>query len=69
MRYTETPKFFIIRSFIFNKESITDTDTEGTDDQPGMSAQLHIFNKGYIGDFIDNIFKEKLNQKLTRKRR
>ena len=58
---------FIIRSFIFNNESITDTDGQLND--PGLSAQMHTLNKGYIGNFIDNIFKEKLNQKLRRQRR
>ena len=57
---------FIIRSFIFDKKSITDEDGPGG--QPGVSAQFHLLNKGYIGNFIDNIFKEKLNQKLRRQR-
>ena len=58
---------FIIRSFIFDNESITDED--GPDDQPGMSAQMYTLSKGYIGNFIDSIFKEKLNQKLNQKLR
>jgi hypothetical protein len=58
---------FIIKSFIFDKNSITDEDGPGG--QPGVSAQFHLLNKGYIGNFIDIIFKEKLNQKLSRQRR
>jgi ankyrin repeat protein len=58
---------FIIRSFIFDNESIKDE--EGSDNQPGLSTQSFLNDTGYIGNFIDKIFKEKLNQKLTRQRR
>ena len=58
---------FIIRSFIFDEKSIKDE--EGSDNQPGLSTQSFLNDTGYIGNFIDKIFKEKLNQKLRRQRR
>ena len=56
---------YIIKSLIFNNESITDED--GPDGQPGMSAPMHTLNKGYIGNFINNIFNKYLKKRLINK--
>ena len=53
---------FIIRSFIFDEKSIRDKDDSG------LSAQVHLLNKGYIGNFINDIFEERLNQEPRRPR-
>ena len=55
---------YIIKSLIFDNKSITDTD--GPLNQPGISAKLHTVNKGYIGNFINDIFEETLNPKPIR---